>query len=83
MFPAAATTMLSAAYASRWNEASARRPTLEITSARPITGRPTEWPPKTASATTSWTRSCGLSSTMAISSSTTSRSESTSAKTGS
>ena len=81
--PAAATTMLSDAYAARWYAVSAFLLTLEITSARPITGRPIGWPPKTASATRSWIRSCGLSSTIAISSSTTSRSESISAKAGS
>ena len=53
-----------------------------MTSARPITGRPSGWPPKTASEAMSWTRSCGVSSTIAISSSTTSRSESTSVKDG-
>ena len=47
-----------------------------ITSASPSTRRPSGWEPKTASASTSWTRSCGSSSYIAISSSTTWRSES-------
>ncbi len=48
----------------------------EITSPRPITGRPSGWSPKTAVESTSWTLSCGSSSYIAISSSTTSRSDS-------
>ena len=55
---------------------------FEITSARPITGLPSGCPPKTASAAMSWTRSWGVSSTIAISSSTTSRSESSSSNVG-
>ena len=47
-----------------------------ITSASPSTRRPSGWSPKIASASTSWTWSCGSSSYIAISSSTTSRSES-------
>ena len=54
----------------------------EITSARPITGRPSGWSENTASESRSWTSSCGASSTIAISSSTTSRSESRSANVG-
>ena len=53
-----------------------------ITSARPITGRPSGCDPKTASAARSCTTSWGLSSTIAISSSTTSRSESMSVSAG-
>ena len=41
------------------------RETVEMTSARPITGRPSGWEPKTASEAMSWTRSCGVSSTIA------------------
>ena len=37
----------------------ARARRVEITSARPITGRPSGCAPKTASAARSWTRSCG------------------------
>ncbi len=47
-----------------------------ITSASPSTRLPSGWPPKTARSSTSWTLSCGSSSYIAISSSTTSRSES-------
>ena len=54
----------------------------EITSAVPITGRPSGCSPKTASAIRSCTSSCGASSYMAISSSTTSRSVSSSANAG-
>src|SRR5213082_837644 len=53
-----------------------------MTSAVPITGRPSGWSPKTASEKRSCTSSCGVSSYIAISSSTTSRSWSTSAKEG-
>ena len=56
--------------------------TLEITSARPITGRPSGCVPKVASEIRSCTSSCGWSSYIAISSSTTSRSASSSAKAG-
>jgi hypothetical protein len=44
-----------------------------MTSAVPITGRPSGWSPKTASEKRSCTSSCGVSSYIAISSSTTSR----------
>ncbi len=54
----------------------------EMTSAVPITGRPSGWSPKTAAEKRSCTSSCGVSSYIAISSSTTSRSWSTSAKEG-
>ena len=50
--------------------------TEAITSARPITGRPSGWSPKIAVASTSCTLSWGSSSYMAISSITTWRSES-------
>src|SRR5215216_6692653 len=53
-----------------------------MTGARPMIGQPSGWPPKTASPRTSNTVSCGSSSYMAISSSTTSRSGSTSLKAG-
>ena len=66
----------------RWYAAIERRLIDEITSARPITGRPSAWPPKTASESRSWTSSCGVSSYIAISSSTTSRSASSSANRG-
>jgi len=49
---------------------------------RPVIGRPSGWPPKTASPSTSKTVSCGSSSYIAISSSTTSRSGSMSWKAG-
>ena len=39
-FPAAATTMFPGTYIERWYAETARRETLEITSPRPITGRP-------------------------------------------
>ena len=55
---------------------------LEITSLVPITGRPSGASPKTASEKRSWTSSCGVSSYIAISSRTTSRSESSSANVG-
>jgi len=55
-------------------EAMARRLIVEITSRVPITGRPSGCDPKTASEKRSWTSSCGVSSYIAISSSTTSRS---------
>src|SRR5205807_553229 len=48
----------------------------------PITGRPSECEPNVASWIRSWTSSCGWSSYIAISSSTTSRSASTSANCG-
>ena len=63
-------------------EKAARRVTVEITSAVPMTGRPSWWSPKTASEKRSCTSSCGVSSYIAISSSTTSRSWSSSAKDG-
>ena len=50
--------------------------TPAMTSALPITGRPSGWSPNTASASTSCTLSEGSSSYMAISSITTWRSES-------
>ena len=53
-----------------------------ITGARPMIGRPSGWSPKTASPRTSKTVSCGSSSYIAISSSTTSRSGSTSRNAG-
>ena len=53
-----------------------------ITGARPMIGRPSGWPPKTASPSTSKTVSCGSSSYIAISSSTTSRSGSMSLNAG-
>src|SRR3954452_21215667 len=82
MFPAAAITTLPPAYICRWYEPSTRRVTVEITSAVPITGRPSAWRPNTASENRSCTSSCGVSSYIAISSSTTSRSESRSANEG-
>ncbi len=60
----------------------ARRETEAITSAEPSTGRPSGWSPKTVSVKTSWTSSGGVSSIIAISSRTTSRSASMSAKDG-
>ena len=60
----------------------ARRETVAITSAEPSTGRPSGWSPKTVSVKTSWTSSGGVSSIIAISSRTTSRSASMSAKRG-
>jgi hypothetical protein len=80
--PAAATTTLSARYRLRWNAPSDRREIEAMTSADPITGRPSGWFPKTACVTTSKMSSWGESSTMAISSSTTSRSASRSARLG-
>ena len=56
--------------------------TFAITSARPITGLPSGWSPKTASASTSWTLSDGSSPYIAISSITTCRSESMSGYAG-
>jgi hypothetical protein len=53
-----------------------------ITGARPMIGRPSGCPPNTASPSTSKTVSCGSSSYIAISSSTTSRSGSTSRNAG-
>ena len=53
-----------------------------MTGARPMIGRPSGWPPKTASPSTSKTVSCGSSSYIAISSSTTSRSGSMSRNAG-
>jgi len=79
-FPAAAMTMLPPLYVERWNPAMARRLIVEITSRVPITGRPSGCDPKTASEKRSWTSSCGVSSYIAISSSTTSRSASSSAR---
>jgi hypothetical protein len=61
---------------------SERREMDEITSAEPSTGRPSGWSPKTALVTRSKIASCGVSSTIAISSSTTSRSASSSASEG-
>src|SRR6266540_7518654 len=81
-FPAAAMTTFPPAYICRWYVESTRFVTDEITSAVPITGRPRAWRPKTASENRSWTSSCGVSSYMAISSSTTSRSASSSEKAG-
>ena len=81
-FPAAETTTFPGTYIERWNEASVRRLTDEITSARPITGRPSGCLPKVASEIRSWTSSCGWSSYIAISSSTTSRSASSSENDG-
>ncbi len=69
-------------YARPCHARSERGETPAITSELPITGRPSGWPANTASEARSWTRSCGLSSTIAISSSTTSRSESTSVNVG-
>ena len=48
MFPAAAITTLPPAYIWRWYVESTRFVTDEITSAVPITGRPSAWRPKTA-----------------------------------
>jgi hypothetical protein len=80
--PAAATTIDSGRYRARWKAPTARRDTDEITSADPSTGRPSGWSPKTACEKRSWTSSCGVSSIIAISSSTTSRSASMSANVG-
>ncbi len=55
---------------------------LPITSALPRIRRPSGWSPKIAEASTSWTRSEGSSSYIAISSITTWRSESMSGKVG-
>ena len=74
--------MLPGTYIERWYADTVRRVTLEITSARPITGRPSGCLPKVASEIRSCTSSCGWSSYIAISSSTTSRSASSSAKAG-
>ena len=60
---------------SAWTHSRSRRPTRSPGDRARVT-------PKTASVTRSWTRSCGVSSYIAISSSTTSRSESRSAKAG-
>ena len=81
-FPAADTTTLPGTYIERWKAPIVRRVTDEITSARPITGRPSGCVPKVASEIRSCTSSCGWSSYIAISSSTTSRSASSSAKVG-
>ena len=78
-WPAAATTMFGRGVAAwRWYSAMSGTGIEAITSASPSTRRPSGCSPKTASARTSWTRSCGSSSYIAISSSTTWRSESTS-----
>ena len=74
--------MFPPVYIERWYAATARRLTVEITSAVPMTGRPSAWPPNTASEKRSCTSSCGVSSYIAISSSTTSRSWSSSANAG-
>ena len=47
--PPPRSTTLPPVYIVRWYAATARRLTLEITSAVPITGRPSAWPPKIAS----------------------------------
>src|SRR6476646_6415864 len=80
--PAAAMTTLPPAYICRWYVESTRFVTLEMTSAVPITGRPSACRPNTATEKRSWTSSCGVSSYIAISSSTTSRSESRSLNAG-
>src|SRR3954468_5175003 len=80
--PAAAMTTLPPAYICRWYVDSTRFVTDEITSAVPITGRPSACRPNTASEKRSCTSSCGVSSYIAISSSTTARSESRSVKPG-
>ena len=74
--------MFTPLYIARWYAAIARRLIVEMTSAVPITGRPSACWPKTASEKRSCTSSCGVSSYIAISSSTTSRSWSSSAKRG-
>jgi hypothetical protein len=74
--------MFRPTYISWWYPAIASRLTDEITSAVPITGRPSESLPKTASEKRSWTSSWGASSYIAISSRTTSRSASSSANAG-
>ena len=74
--------MFPGTYIERWYAETVRRETLEITSPRPITGRPSGWLPNVASDIRSWTSSCGWSSYIAISSSTTSRSASSSANDG-
>ena len=82
MFPAAAITTLPPAYIWRWYVERTRFVTDEMTSAVPITGRPSAWRPNTASEKRSCTSSCGVSSYIAISSRTTSRSESRSENAG-
>src|SRR5438105_10740340 len=82
MLPAAETTMFTPLYIARWYAAIARLLTVEMTSAVPITGRPRACSPKTAWEKRSCTSSCGVSSYIAISSSTTSRSWSSSANRG-
>src|SRR5919202_4228199 len=81
-FPAAAITTLPPAYICRWYVVRTRRVTFAITSAVPMTGRPSACRPNTASEKRSCTSSCGVSSYIAISSRTTSRSESRSLNVG-
>src|SRR4051794_14378669 len=82
MLPAAETTMFAPVYMARWYAPIARRLTVEMTSAVPITGRPSACVPKTDCEKRSCTSSCGVSSYIAISSRTTSRSWSSSANAG-
>ena len=80
--PAAAITTEPGTYRRAWKSAITSTGVSRITGARPMIGRPSGCPPKTASPSTSKTVSCGSSSYIAISSSTTSRSGSTSRNAG-
>ena len=80
--PAAATTILGATKPRPWNDARWSRCAPATTSARPMIARPSGCDPKTASPATSNTLSWGSSSYIAISSSTTSFSGSSSPHVG-